>query len=107
MAIAFQVVMLALEFAATRYGQGGIYGSAAFLGLTDMDALTFSMSRLGEAAVPNVIAAQAIVLGIGSNTILKLALVLGLGSVKFRQVAGVGLATLAVATALGFWLLLG
>jgi uncharacterized membrane protein (DUF4010 family) len=107
MAIAFQVVMLALEFAATRYGQGGIYGSAAFLGLTDMDALTFSMSRLGEAAVPNVIAAQAIVLGIGSNTILKLALVLGLGSVKFRQVAGVGLATLAVATALGFWMLLG
>jgi uncharacterized membrane protein (DUF4010 family) len=72
-----------------------------------MDALTFSMTRLGEAAVPNLIAAQAIVLGIGSNTILKLALVLGLGSLRFRQVAGVGLATLAVAAALGFWVLLG
>ncbi len=107
MAVAFQAVMLALEFAATRYGQGGIYGSAVLLGLTDMDALTFSMSRLGEAAVPNVIAAQAIVLGIGSNTFLKLVMVLGLGSARFRRVAGLGLATLGIAAAIGFWLLLG
>lgn len=105
MAVAFQLVMLALEFAGTRYGEGGIYGSAAFLGLTDMDALTFSMSRLGQAAVPNVVAAQAILIGIAANTVLKFAVSLVLGSADFRRVAGFGLAGLGLATALGFWVL--
>lgn len=106
MAVAFQVVMLALEFAGTRYGVGGIYGSAALLGLTDMDALTFSMSRLGEAAVPNVVAAQAILIGIGANTLLKLTASLVLGSPSFRRAAGWGLVALGLATALGLVILL-
>lgn len=107
MALAFQVVMLALEFAGTRYGAGGLYGSAALLGLTDMDALTFSMSRLGEAEVPNVVAARAILIGIGTNTLLKLAAAAALGSARFRRVAGLGLAALAVAAGAGWWLLGG
>ena len=105
MALAFQVVMLALDFAGTRYGAGGLYGSAALLGLTDMDALTFSMSRLGESEVPHQVAAQAIMIGVSTNTVLKLATALLLGSASFRRVAGLGLAALAVAAAGGWWLL--
>jgi len=107
MALAFQVMMLALEFAGTRYGEVGLYGSAALLGLTDMDALTFSMSRLGEAQVPNVVAARAILIGIGTNTLLKLAAAAALGSAGFRRVAGLGLAALAIAAGAGWWLLGG
>ncbi len=105
MALAFQVVMLALEFAGTRYGTGGLFGSAALLGLTDMDALTFSVSRLGEAEVPNGVAAQAIMIGVATNTLLKLASAMVLGSAGFRRVAGRGLTGLAMAAALGWALL--
>lgn len=105
MALAFQVVMLALDYAGSRFGAGGLYGTAALLGLTDMDALTFSMSRLGEAEVPNRVAAQAILIGVGTNSLLKFAAAVVLGSASFRRVAGLGLAALALAAAAGWWLL--
>jgi uncharacterized membrane protein (DUF4010 family) len=44
MAVAFQVMLLVLPTAALLWGAGGLLGSAAVLGLTDMDALTFSPS---------------------------------------------------------------
>ena len=107
MALAFQVVMLALDFAASRYGAGGLYGSAAVLGLTDMDALTFSMSRLDASEVPSIVAARAILIGLGTNTLLKLGAATALGSASFRRVAGLGLAALAIATGVGWGLLAG
>jgi hypothetical protein len=39
--------LLAVPTAEHLWGSGGVLGSAAVLGLTDMDALTYSMSRLG------------------------------------------------------------
>lgn len=105
MALAFQLVMLIVEFAGTRYGVGGLYGSAAILGLTDMDALTFSMSRLGSAAVPDVVAATAILIGIVTNTVLKLAISVGLGAPGYRRSAGLGLAGLGGATLVGILVL--
>jgi uncharacterized membrane protein (DUF4010 family) len=47
MALAFQLVLLAVPIAEHLWGAGGVLGSAAVLGLTDMDALTYSMSRFG------------------------------------------------------------
>ena len=47
MALAFQASLMLISFASTRVGQLGVLASAAFLGLTDMDALTLSMNKLG------------------------------------------------------------
>ena len=100
MAVAFQVAMIAIAFVQKRWGTPGIYTTAALLGLTDVDALTVSMSRR-EAALAVTTAAHAIAIGILSNTFLKLTVVGVLGRSTFRRRAGLGLVALAAASAMG------
>jgi uncharacterized membrane protein (DUF4010 family) len=103
MVFAFQVVLLTVPLVQHLWGEAGVLGSAAVLGLTDMDALTYSMARLGVAeTVP--LAARAIAVGILSNTALKLLLVLGLGSPGFRRTAAPGLVALATGLVVGLWI---
>jgi uncharacterized membrane protein (DUF4010 family) len=100
MALAFQLALLLFPAIQGLWGHAGVLSSAAVLGLTDMDALTYSMSRLGSGGEVRL-AAQAIMLGILSNTAVKLMLVLSLGSPVFRRAASPGLFALAAATAAG------
>jgi uncharacterized membrane protein (DUF4010 family) len=97
MALAFQLVLLAVPTAEHLWGAGGVLGSAAVLGLTDMDALTYSMSRFGAKTGD----ARAIAIGLFSNTVLKLALALGLGAPGFRRFAAAGLVAFAVSLLAG------
>jgi uncharacterized membrane protein (DUF4010 family) len=101
MVLAFQLVLLAVPIAQRAWGAAGVLGSAAVLGLTDMDALTYSMSRLGATMDAAPLAARAIAIGVLSNTILKLALVLVLGSSALRRTAAAGLVSLAAAIGAG------
>lgn len=103
MALLFQAVLLGLEFARDRFGEAGLYGTAAFMGLTDMDALTYSMSRMAGTTVDATVAARVVVVGVTANTVLKLAASLAIGSAGFRRVAGRGLAALALVTLAGLW----
>jgi uncharacterized membrane protein (DUF4010 family) len=105
MTVAFALVLLAVPAAERLWGASGVLGSAALLGLTDMDALTYSMTRFGNTGGNAALAARAIAIGLLSNTLLKLALVLIIGSGGFRARAGAGLTTLALATLAGllFW----
>ena len=104
MALAFQVVLLLLPLVRNLWGAKGVLASAAVLGLTDVDALTYSMTRLGGGAEAAALGARAIAVGILSNTVLKLALVLILGRGEFRRIAGLGLVALGVASGVGLWL---
>lgn len=104
MAIAFQFVLLALPLAESVWGARGVLGSAAILGLTDMDALTYSLARPAGTAVNAGLAARALAVGVLSNTGLKLAVVVVLGAAGLRWVAGAGLTALAVASALSLLL---
>jgi uncharacterized membrane protein (DUF4010 family) len=105
MAAAFQVAVVLLDAASGFWGTGGVFASAAALGLTDVDALTFSMSRFGEDAAVRALAAKAIAVGILVNTLFKLGLVLILGSRGFQGVAVPGLLTIAASIAAGLWLI--
>ena len=98
MVVAFQLVLLVVPAVQRLWGAAGVLGSAAVLGLTDMDALTYSMARLG-ATDGAPLAARAIAVGILANTILKLCLVLALGSPGFRRAAAPGLLALAAVVA--------
>lgn len=102
MAILFQVSLMAVDFVRERAGDPGILSLAALLGFTDMDALTVSMARLGAPAA--AIASKAIVIGILSNTVLKLGLALGVGTGALRRVTVLGLVALGAATGIGLWL---
>jgi uncharacterized membrane protein (DUF4010 family) len=93
MAVAFQVVLLLIPAIEQLWGSSGVLGSAAVLGLIDMDALTYSMARLGTSGAAEL-AARAIAVGMLANTALKLTLVLSVGSPVFRRAAAPGLLAL-------------
>jgi uncharacterized membrane protein (DUF4010 family) len=99
MALAFQAVLYLIAWVRPTFGAGGILLSSALVGLTDADALTFSMATLGRdpAAIP--VAARSLGIGTLANTLFKLALALFVGRGVFRAAAGFGLAALALAGA--------
>ncbi|MFI5229998.1 MAG: MgtC/SapB family protein [Gemmatimonadales bacterium] len=100
MAVAFQVAMLLVAAGRRWLGEPGVLASGAVLGLTDIDALTVSLSR-ADVAVAAATAAQAIAIGVLSNTMLKLTLALALGRARYRRRASLGLAAMALASAAG------
>ncbi len=104
MALAFQVVLFAIAWVQQAVGTTGVLLSATLLGLTDVDALTVSMTRYGADAANVRVAATAIGIGVLSNTALKLALVMSIGGPRFRGRAGVGLLALAAAAGVGIWI---
>ena len=97
MAVAFQLSMLVLEYTSTRWGTGGLFGTAALLGLTDVDALTVSMARLTGAADLPALAARGIAIGIASNTLTKFTIAAVIGTSTFRRWTLLGLTALFVA----------
>jgi uncharacterized membrane protein (DUF4010 family) len=105
MAAGFQLVLLLIPVVEQWWGATGVRVSAIALGLTDMDALTWSMAKFGATAETVPLAAEAIVIGLLSNTVFKLGLAVVLGSAPFRRVAGSGLAALGAATCLVLWIL--
>ena len=101
MAVAFQVVLFALAWIQQYAGNTGVLASATVLGLTDMDALTLSMTRYGADPAKVRTAAAAIGVGVLSNTALKTALVLGIGGPRYRLRAATGLGVLAIGSVIG------
>jgi uncharacterized membrane protein (DUF4010 family) len=104
MAVAFQVVLFAIAWIQQSVGSVGILLSATLLGLTDMDALTVSMTKFGATAPQVATAAAAIGIGVLSNTALKLTMVLSIGAARFRSRAATGLLVLAVGSTVGIWI---
>lgn len=102
MALLFQVVLTLVGAAREGFGATGLLVSGALLGLTDVDAVTVSMSRmLAEGAAVSA-AAEALAVAMLSNTLLKLGLaaVIGRGRFRVATVAGLALIALAIAAVL-------
>jgi uncharacterized membrane protein (DUF4010 family) len=102
MAVAFQVAMWLIEYVQHRWASPGLYTTAAFLGVTDVDALTVSMNRQPDGVTP-AIAARVIAVGIIANSVSKFVLAAVLGRGRFRVVAGAALLATAVTTFLVVW----
>jgi uncharacterized membrane protein (DUF4010 family) len=96
MVVLFQVVLMAVVVAREFWGTSGVFTSAAVLGLTDVDALTLSMTRDVAQTLSPAIAASAIAVGVLTNTAMKLSLALVLGSGHFRVIAGAALLLMLV-----------
>jgi uncharacterized membrane protein (DUF4010 family) len=103
MALAFQASLMFISWVSNTIGASGVLASAALLGLTDMDALTLSMSRLGTTPDLVVLSARAIAIGLLGNGAMKIALSIGLGSPRYRRLAAAGLGALFAAGAAALW----
>ena len=98
MAALFQIVLFGVSLATQYFGERGLIGSAALLGLADVDALTLTMSRATTAATASVDAAGlAVIVGTLVNTLVKLSLTLVIGRGTYRWRAAFGLAGMALA----------
>lgn len=97
MALLFQAVLYALTWTRGVFGARGVLWSAMLLGLTDMDALTFSMAKLGGDSEQVGVAARALGVGLLSNSLLKAAIAAALGTGAVRRYAVAGLLGIAVA----------
>lgn len=102
MALAFQVAISVIAVVRAKWGNPGLYAGATILGLTDVDALTVSTAQGG---FPAVVAAQAIVLGITANTLLKATVSAALGHPHLRRMTVPVLFAMAIGNmvVLGVW----
>jgi len=105
MAAFFQLVLFAVHVANAEWGGLGLVASGAVLGLTDLDALTISMAKSGSNPAALGSAAQAIAVGIFSNTLFKMAAALVLGRSAVRVLVPAGLAAVAVASGAAIYFL--
>jgi uncharacterized membrane protein (DUF4010 family) len=103
----FALIMFISKAAQVYFGSAGVYLSSIVAGLTDVDAITLSMSRLaGETIIPQTTAARAIVLAAMSNTAVKAGVVAAMGASPLRRhvlpifalilISGVAVAFLAI-----------
>jgi uncharacterized membrane protein (DUF4010 family) len=97
MVVAFQVVLVLLDIIGRWFGETGLLASAAVLGLTDVDALTASMTQKVAGGLDVPTGALAIVVGILSNSATKLGIVAVVGRGRFRLAAGASLVLMTVA----------
>ena len=97
MAVLFQIVLFAVHYVRSSIGEGGLLASGFVLGLTDVDALTLSMTRSVSSGTPVDAAARAITIGIVANSLMKAGIAVVVGSGRFRWQAGAALLAMAAA----------
>jgi uncharacterized membrane protein (DUF4010 family) len=96
----YAVVLVIVATARQHFGQSGLYAAAAISGLTDMDAITLSTSRLVNTGhLEAGIAWRMILVGGLANVLFKMGLASALGARAFIRpvLAGMG-AALAIGT---------
>ena len=99
MALLFQVVLFAVHYMRAWVGETGVLASGFVLGLTDVDALTLSMTRSVATGTTIDAAARAIAIGIVANSLMKAGIAVVIGSGRFRWQAGGALLAMAAAGA--------
>jgi uncharacterized membrane protein (DUF4010 family) len=97
MALLFQVVLFAVYYVRDAIGESGLMASGFVLGLTDMDALTLSMTRSVSTGTSIEAAARAIAIGVVANSIMKAGIAALVGSPHFKWHAGGALVAMAAA----------
>ena len=102
----YAVVLVVVAAAHEHFGNSGLYVAAALSGLTDVDAITLSTSRLVTTGhLDSGIGWRMILLGGLANVVFKMGLVAVLGTRHFIRPAllGFGAALMGGAAMLFFW----
>jgi len=95
MTVLFQVVLFVIRAVQSRWSANALIATSAFIGLTDVDALTLSLAR--SATADEALIAAALAAGVLANTVLKLVIALAIGRGVFRGVVSAALGTMAAA----------
>src|SRR5699024_4694742 len=75
-AFLYMAILVFISFSQERFGDKGIYLTTAIASLTDVNAITISLTKLAGDSLTFLIASNAIILGTLSNTIIKIGIAL-------------------------------
>jgi len=106
-AVLFVVVSLASTWVRSRFGEVGIYGLAAIVGITDINPFVLSISSGGAARLPLRGEAAAILIAASSNNILQATYTNALASFRAAIPPTAALALLALGGAGVAWWIAG
>ncbi len=88
--VIFAAVLLVSDYANEWFGTSGVYATAFFSGLADVDAMTITLSQLAaEGAVSTEVATTGIVIAAIANTFVKAALAWVLGTYRLGRLVSV------------------
>jgi len=89
-------VLLATEIVRERVGAAGVLLIAALSGLADVDAVTISMARASSTGLNSDLAAGAILLAVGINTLAKATMAASIGGRGIGKYVGAASAAAVV-----------
>ena len=99
LALVFQVVLYVVFYVREWIGDTGLLASGFIVGLTDVDALTLSMTRSVATGTTIEAACRAVTMGIIANSLMKAVIAFGIGNRRFALQAGSALIAMAAAGA--------
>ncbi|MBL7982321.1 MAG: MgtC/SapB family protein [Flavobacteriales bacterium] len=106
-ALLYALVRWVVVWADERFGQAGTYVAGALAGVTDVDAITLSMARMGQLPGWETQALITILIAATVNTLVKLTIVMVVGGSALRRSVLPGFVGMAVAAALSIvWMAL-
>ena len=103
----FVVVSLAAGWVRGEYGEAGVYGLAAIVGVTDINPFVLSIASGGAGALPAASAGAAILIATASNNILQAGYTAAFAGRRAALPPAAGLALLALGGAGAAWWMAG
>ncbi len=82
-AVFYSFILILVAFAQAHLGNAGVYLTSAVSGLTDVDAITISLSGLSGREMPPAVAATAILIAALANTLTKYGICIVAGNGAF------------------------
>lgn len=103
--ILYTGILILVSYANAEYGNKGIYISSLISGLTDIDAITISVSKLAGNTIDFLTAQNAVLIATLSNTIVKIGISVTAGSKTLKKSIIIGYGVVFIAGIIGFLIL--
>lgn len=104
-AILYALIVLLVRWAQSGFGGAGLYTASFFSGLTDLDAISLSVSQLQrDDGVSAELATRALLVAAGANSLLKAVMAAALGGDTMRRPVAFVLGATVLAAAMAAWL---
>ena len=101
----YTLILLLVSYTSEYFGNSGILISSVIAGLTDIDAITISVSKLTNVSLTMNVAQNAILLATISNTLVKIGIAIWAGSKELRKHIFIGYGIIFLAAIIAFAIL--
>ena len=89
-ALLYSAIVVIIPYADAYWGKGGILVTSGLAGLTDVDAITISLSKTSSLSIPVQVARNAILIAVMVNTVVKFMIAFFAGSPGLRRRLAIG-----------------